>query len=227
MDLKQIMLIGAGEVESEFIPLLSPEDEEQINSEETPSELPILPLRNTVLFPGVVIPITIGRDKSIKLIKKYFKGDYAFINEKLNVDIDFKGLQAILLANSLGLDEMEKVKRSNNKDYYLFSSYRKAKLKKMNKKSQKFDDDLVFSNYVDPENFRISKLGILDLRYNKSATVTYSDFSQEGDYMVAHEMDVLVQSAQPVKINAEYYRFTINEPLNFPFKISDKYEALD
>ncbi|NQY08576.1 MAG: endopeptidase La [Flavobacteriales bacterium] len=75
MDLKQIMLIGAGEVESEFIPLLSPEDEEQINSEETPSELPILPLRNTVLFPGVVIPITIGRDKSIKLIKKYFKGD--------------------------------------------------------------------------------------------------------------------------------------------------------
>ncbi|MCB0754215.1 MAG: endopeptidase La [Flavobacteriales bacterium] len=57
------------EEDSEFIPLLSPEDEESMNSEEIPALVGILPLRNTVLFPGVVIPITIGRDKSIKLIK--------------------------------------------------------------------------------------------------------------------------------------------------------------
>jgi len=53
----------------EFLPLLSQEDEDEINQEESPDELPILPLRNTVLFPGVVFPITVGRDKSIKLIK--------------------------------------------------------------------------------------------------------------------------------------------------------------
>lgn len=63
------------ENDSEFIPLLSSEDEEQMNAEEVPEILPILPLRNTVLFPGVVIPITVGRDKSIKLIKDYYKGD--------------------------------------------------------------------------------------------------------------------------------------------------------
>jgi len=61
--------------ETDFIPLLSAEDEELINAEEVPSELPILPLRNTVLFPGVVIPITVGRDKSIKLIKDYYKSE--------------------------------------------------------------------------------------------------------------------------------------------------------
>jgi ATP-dependent Lon protease len=61
--------------ETEFIPLLSSEDEEAMNSEEIPGVLPILPLRNTVLFPGVVIPITVGRDKSIRLIKDYYKGD--------------------------------------------------------------------------------------------------------------------------------------------------------
>ncbi len=55
--------------DAEFIPLLSPEDEEQMNAEEIPEELAILPLRNAVLFPGVVIPITVGRDKSIKLVK--------------------------------------------------------------------------------------------------------------------------------------------------------------
>jgi len=61
--------------DSELIPLLTPEDEELINQESIPEELPILPLRNTVLFPGVVIPITAGRDKSIQLIKDANKGD--------------------------------------------------------------------------------------------------------------------------------------------------------
>jgi len=59
---------------SELIPLMTPEDEEQINNEELPKTLPILSLRNTVLFPGVVIPITAGRDKSIKLIDDANKG---------------------------------------------------------------------------------------------------------------------------------------------------------
>ncbi len=54
---------------------MSQQDEDDMNSEETPEILSILPLRNTVLFPGVVIPITVGRDKSIKLIKEAYKGD--------------------------------------------------------------------------------------------------------------------------------------------------------
>lgn len=59
---------------SELIPLMTPEDEEEINREKLPESLPILSLRNTVLFPGVVIPITAGRDKSIKLINDANKG---------------------------------------------------------------------------------------------------------------------------------------------------------
>ncbi len=62
-----------GEEETEFIPLLTAEDEEDIISEKLPDTLPILPLRNTVLFPGVVVPITVGRDKSIALIKDAYK----------------------------------------------------------------------------------------------------------------------------------------------------------
>src|SRR4026207_1754524 len=54
--------------DTEFFPLMSQQDEEEMNNEETPEILSILPLRNTVLFPGVVIPISAGRDKSIKLI---------------------------------------------------------------------------------------------------------------------------------------------------------------
>ncbi|NCC72393.1 MAG: endopeptidase La [Sphingobacteriia bacterium] len=68
----KIILSDIIEGETEFIPLLSQEDEDIINSEELPEALPILPLRNTVLFPGVVIPITVGRDKSIKLVREAY-----------------------------------------------------------------------------------------------------------------------------------------------------------
>ena len=61
--------------DAELIPLMTPEDEEEINNEELPEVLPILPLRNTVLFPGVVIPITAGRDASIKLINDANSGN--------------------------------------------------------------------------------------------------------------------------------------------------------
>ena len=61
--------------DSEFIPLITAEEEESVNRQAFPEELPILPLRNNVLFPGVVIPITVGRDKSIKLIQDSNKGN--------------------------------------------------------------------------------------------------------------------------------------------------------
>ncbi len=58
---------------TEFIPLMSSDDEVELDQESIPEEVPILPLRNTVLFPGVVIPITAGRDKSIKLLNETHK----------------------------------------------------------------------------------------------------------------------------------------------------------
>ena len=60
--------------DSEFIPLISEEDEKAMHEENVPDSLPLLSLRNTVLFPGVVIPITVGRDSSLKVIKAASKG---------------------------------------------------------------------------------------------------------------------------------------------------------
>jgi ATP-dependent Lon protease len=65
------------EEEMEFMPIIPLNDEEDPNADEQPipAELPVLPLRNTVLFPGVVIPITVGRDKSIKAVNDAYKAD--------------------------------------------------------------------------------------------------------------------------------------------------------
>lgn len=73
----------------EYISLLSQEEEEEMNKEILPDSLPILPLRNTVLFPGVVIPITVGRDKSINLIKDAYKGDRTVgVVAQLDADVE-------------------------------------------------------------------------------------------------------------------------------------------
>lgn len=82
--------------DSELIPLLTPEDEALINKEDVPEVLPILPLRNTVLFPGVVIPITAGRDASIQLIKDANKGTKTVgVVAQKNADVENPSLEDI------------------------------------------------------------------------------------------------------------------------------------
>lgn len=74
-DKNSLHLTSGLEADAEFIPLITAEEEETMNKQVFPDELPILPLRNNVLFPGVVIPITVGRDKSIRLIREANKGN--------------------------------------------------------------------------------------------------------------------------------------------------------
>ena len=73
--LKNMIFRGIGDDDAEIIPIIAEGNEEELKNFEAPEVLPILPLRNTVLFPGVVIPITVGRQKSLKLIQDVFRGD--------------------------------------------------------------------------------------------------------------------------------------------------------
>ena len=71
-----ILFASDMESDGEFIPLISDDDEDvDLKKSELPKELPILPLRNTVLFPGVILPITVGREKSIRLVNDIYKKD--------------------------------------------------------------------------------------------------------------------------------------------------------
>lgn len=74
-NIKGLQLVEDENEQTEFITLMTQDEENEIEKESHPDALPILPLRNTVLFPGVVFPITVGRDKSIKLIKEAYKGN--------------------------------------------------------------------------------------------------------------------------------------------------------
>ncbi len=73
MNLNKILF--QGDDESDFMPIIPINESEQDKDLVIPEEIPILPLRNTVLFPGVVLPITVGRDKSIKAVQEAYKAD--------------------------------------------------------------------------------------------------------------------------------------------------------
>ena len=70
---QNILITSSLDEDTDFISLISDEDEEVLAKSDVPELLPVLPLRNTVLFPGVVIPITVGREKSIRLINEIYK----------------------------------------------------------------------------------------------------------------------------------------------------------
>ena len=90
----------------EFLPIIPLNEEENGNEDPIPTDLPLLPLRNTVLFPGVVIPITVGRDKSIKAVSDAYKADKlvgviaqkdSTIEEPLTTDLETIGTVAKII----------------------------------------------------------------------------------------------------------------------------------
>ena len=72
-DNKSFIFTGLGDDDSDFIPIIADGGEDDLKVDNLPIDLPILPLRNTVLFPGVVLPISVGRNKSLKLVREVYK----------------------------------------------------------------------------------------------------------------------------------------------------------
>ncbi|RPJ66901.1 MAG: endopeptidase La, partial [Alphaproteobacteria bacterium] len=70
---RSLLIASPVDDDTDFIPLITDEDEDSLLTADVPDSLPILPLRNTVLFPGVIIPISVGRNKSMKLIRDMYK----------------------------------------------------------------------------------------------------------------------------------------------------------
>jgi ATP-dependent Lon protease len=87
----------------EIIPILSDGDDHELDEVEIPGSVPLLPLRNTVLFPGVVIPIAVGRKKSVQLVREAYRGDKLVAAvAQLDAEIDDPQIRDLNVVGTLG-----------------------------------------------------------------------------------------------------------------------------
>ena len=87
----------------EIIPILSDGDDQELEGVVIPGSVPLLPLRNTVLFPGVVIPIAVGRTKSVQLVRDAYRGDKLVAAvAQLDAEIDDPGIRDLNVVGTLG-----------------------------------------------------------------------------------------------------------------------------
>lgn len=86
----------------EFLPLFSKQEEDESNKMDIPDEIPVLAIKNTVLFPGVIFPITVGRDKSIKLIKDASKKDNIIaVVSQINPEVEDPQIEDLFTVGTL------------------------------------------------------------------------------------------------------------------------------
>jgi ATP-dependent Lon protease len=87
----------------EIIPILSDGEDQELDEVEIPGSVPLLPLRNTVLFPGVVIPIAVGRKKSVQLVREAYRGDKLVAAvAQLDAEIDDPQIRDLNVVGTLG-----------------------------------------------------------------------------------------------------------------------------
>jgi hypothetical protein len=178
---------------------------------------------------GIEIARLLITQDSVKFVdrinKKYFVGDYAFVNEFLKTNIDFGILESIVLGNDFDYYEKAKFKASIDGGEYHLNTQGRSKLKKYVRNSA--DDERIFlqSMWLDPATFKITRINIKELTEDsKKLTAYYSDFEEINDHLFPFRLDYEVAAETPIEVRVKYSKIELNESLNFPFKIPSKYK---
>jgi len=162
-----------------------------------------------------------------RLNKTYFTGNYRVVSDFLDTNLDYDVLQSILLGNDLTYYENGKFRVNyDSKEYHLVTAGR-SKLKKYVKTRQDAERVFIQNIYLSPETFKITKMKIKEFRKEtKKLDAFYSDFQKLGDQLFPKHLMFNINADSPVEADVFYSKIKLDLPLNFPFKISSKYERI-
>ena len=175
-----------------------------------------------------------------RIHNKYFVGDFAFINKKFDVDMDYNMLEALLVGNSIEFEKDEKIRTSidRKKDFYFIGTERKRKVKRDIKKDLKKDKEVIKNQsqilWIYPETYKIAELLLIDPDKNQSLSgfftnhkpLTNSEDSLVTEQIFPFNLSFNIESKKNLKIDVEYSKVTLNKELNLSFKIPEKYEQV-
>ena len=179
-----------------------------------------------------VAKILITKD-SVKMAnyiqKNYFKGDFVYINDMLNADLDFNVLQAVLFGNSAEFydDDELKLKPVTDREncHYLLSTERKRRLRRL----QSGDNELKKALQIltlNPDNYKIIKNEFSDPATNRSFIANYKNFTQKDSVYAPYHVDIDIVAEKKASVKIDYVRIEKNIPQKLSLNIPSKYEAI-
>lgn len=160
--------------------------------------------------------------------KKFYVGDYGFIQSKVGVELGYKEIQALLYGHSFGLDEATSINKRNDKKHYVLSALNTRKARNVAKDREWMTEDVevLFSNWINPENFKTEKVNMKDLSSENNASIQYLTFENISDQLLlsSFKMDIIAKTTTGVEVKMN--KISVEGPLKFPFNISSKYEQI-
>ncbi|MCE3229464.1 MAG: hypothetical protein K0S32_4015 [Bacteroidetes bacterium] len=161
--------------------------------------------------------------------KNYFKGDFNYINELLNADLDYDVLQAVLFGNSAEFHDDEKQGLNAVTDrtncHYMLSTERKRRLRKIQQGGSELKKALQTLT-LNPDNFKIIKNEFIDPATNRTFTANYKDFTQKDSVYAPYLVDIDIVAEKKAKLKIEYVRIEKNTPQKLDLNIPSKYDPI-
>ena len=181
---------------------------------------------------GLEVAKVLITSDSVKMVnyiqKTYFKGDFAFINQLLNTDLDYDVLQSVLFGNSAEFhDEETRLKPVADRQncHYLLSTERKRKLKKIMHGDSEIKDELQILT-LNPDNYKIIKNEFDDPIAKRKFTAHYSNFTQKDSVYAPYRVNIEVQAEKKAKVKIDYVRIEKNTTQKLSLNIPSKYDPI-
>lgn len=178
-----------------------------------------------------IAKLLITRD-SVKMVvyikKQFFKGDFNYINQLLNADLDFDLIQAALIGNSADFDDDDnKMKPVIDREncQYLLSTERKRKLRRITSGQDSLKRSLQTMR-LNPENFKIINNDFEDVSTNRSFHAQYDKFVAPDSVFAPHSVNIEIKAEKKIDLKINYVRIEINQPQKLMLNIPKSYEPI-
>lgn len=179
-----------------------------------------------------VMRVLLTKD-SVKFVdrinKKYYVGDYQFINKALETEIDFELIESLLTGNNFLFYDYDKFRLAGYKDsIYEISTFRKRKLKKSLKNQNPDSVKVIQQNVMlRDRTFKITGMVMNDIKSNKRLEANYLNFNTVAGQLFSHQIVVNIKADKQAIITLDYAKIEPEKLLSFPFSVPDKYEKIN
>ena len=178
-----------------------------------------------------IAKLLITRD-SVKMVvyvkKQYFKGDFNYINQLLNADLDFDLIQAALFGNSADFDDDDsKMKPVVDREncHYLLSTERKRKLRRITSGQDSLKRSLQTMR-LNPANYKIINNDFEDVSTSRSFHAKYDNFLAADSVFAPHHVNIEIKAEKKITLKINYVRIEINQPQKLMLNIPKNYERI-